>query len=255
MYIFVSSIGRSGTKYLSELFKNITVIPSFHYIEPICHGQIMKKKNNNKDIKIPEIEKKIKILKKYENIFESSHIFLRVYVDEVLKQLKHIYVIHLTRDPLEVGKSYNNRGSEPGNLKKLPWRLPVNLKYNRLHIKTKMTKYQKNLYDWIENEMRYQEYKLRFDKTFDLYFDDLNNIEKIENMLKYFNINYNKNKLSELHLLNLKKNENKKKTIIEEKNIIRAKEFIKILKNENINLSIFNTPYYQKYEFCKWMFE
>lgn len=253
MYIFVSSIGRSGTKYLSEVFSKVTDIPSYHYLEPICYGNTLINYNNN--IKDEKIKLKIEKIKKYEKIFEASQIFLRCYVDEALDNLNDIYVIHLTRDPLETARSYTNRGSFPSTLK-YPWRLPMNLKKNKLKIQNlSLSNFQKNICDWIENEMRYHSYKHKFNKTYDLYFDEINDINKLKKLFEIFNISYDNDKLKNLFNLKLKKNQNSIKTIVSKEDIKEAKELIQILKRENICLDIFKNSYYKKYEFISWLFE
>ena len=113
MYIFVSSIGRSGTKFLSEVFKQVTDIPSFHGGElnipdmRCCVGDALVKFNNN--VEAEEIDRKIKQIQKYSvqgNYFESSQLFLGCFVEKAIKTLHPIYVIHLIRNPLETAKSY-----------------------------------------------------------------------------------------------------------------------------------------------------
>lgn len=257
MYIFVSSIGRSGTKFLSELFGKLTDLPSYHSIEPHCLGTNLTKKNNGeKDI--PEFNKKINKIKKLSSdkngIFESSHIFLRGYADLVVAaNLKPVYVIHMTRDPLEVARSYLNRDSVPG-MDNRPWRLPLKTKNSLLReIPTKeLNPFQKNICDWIENELKYQQMKHQFDKTFDFYHSDLNNAEKYSEMFQHFGIKLDTIKIAEiLKEKGLDKNKNPKKTTVESKDIKDADELIQKIVKTGVKIDIFRDPYYQKYTFIQ----
>jgi hypothetical protein len=41
MVIFVSSIGRSGTRYLADLSSHCTDVATRHDAEPLCHSYVM----------------------------------------------------------------------------------------------------------------------------------------------------------------------------------------------------------------------
>ena len=200
MLIFVSSIGRSGTRFLSELFNDTTNIPSYHIPSPQCTGKTFYDYNNfieNNELKLKK--KKIKNSIKNNCYFESSQLFLRCFVDEMIELKKELNiplcVIHVTRDPLECAKSYTNRKSTPG-VTKWRWRPSLDFKRNYYKIEKKgLNTFQLNLWDWIENEIRFNHYKNNFDKIYDLNFEDYGDESKLIGLFEYFNINVNKDKI------------------------------------------------------------
>ena len=255
MKIFVSSPGRSGTAFLSKLFGNVTAIPSFHAVKPYCTGSMLWKFNNGDSNK--ELNKKIQEIKKNienGNYFESSPGFIKCFVEKVIEEFGNIYVIHLVRDPLKVAKSFINRNSYPDNIKSI-WRLSMKGKKNILKMNGKgLTKFQKNLWEWLEVELRYNFYKNRFAKTFDLDFENINNSNIYISMFKKFEILYNKNNLVRiLKRRTLFKNANKMKTVITKNDIQEGKLFIKKLKSAKFNRSMFKDDIYQNFQFIKWM--
>ena len=263
MYIFVSSIGRSGTKFLSEVFKNCTDIPSYHSLEPHCIGDCQTKYNQGYRARdSPEIQEKLKQIQKHTssagNFFESSHIFLRCYATPAIAKLAPpIYLIHLTRDPLETARSYVNRDSYP-NAKDKPWRLRMNLRRNLIYLpeKNDLTPIQRNLVDWLENELRYWQLKSKFTDTYDLYFSDINNIDVWIEIFEKFDVEYDLEKLKDFigdtdqDLVDIM-NKNSKPTNITDLDLAESRELIKILKRNIVDLSPFNHPYYNKYQFIQ----
>jgi len=232
MYIFVCSPGRSGTKYLSELFKNYTNIPSFHGGEKDLRYIIDSGayRNNNSEI----ITKRIDLIKKLKNIngyFESGQIFIHRLINYLLldKSISPIYVINTIRNPIEVAVSYENRNSLPSNNNNF-WRLPLDKNNRIINITQKLTLFQENLFDWIDTQMKFELYKNKFNKIYTINFNDISNKNEIIKMFNYFNIKYNKDKLNDTNIFNLEKNENNKKTIIQKKHIEETKQLINILK-------------------------
>lgn len=247
-YIFVSSIGRSGTKFISEVFQAVTTYPSYHEIKPYCNGMTLIKVNERQHA--PEINRKIKSIKKLrrdKQYFESSHVFLRGFSKPVLKRFREVYVIHLTRDPLETARSYVNRGSYPGS-KKHPFRLPINSKRSLLHLPNKLNKFQLNLCDWLENEMRYNKMKPKFTKTYDLYHSDLNSEKVWKDLFRTFNVSYDAKKLCQvLNSDKLRQNRNYKKTQILYSDLKSGRSLMGMMKKHQIKTSIFRDKYYDKY--------
>lgn len=271
MYIFVSSIGRSGTKFLSEIFNQVTNIPSFHGGESqvpdmrCCVGDTLTKFNNYIDTE--NIERKIKQIQQCsigDNYFEASQLFMFSFVEKAIETLNPIYVIHLTRDPLQTAKSYMNRNSVPGNPKSV-WRPPLLAKRNILQFNEKisLTSFQKNLWNWIENELRFHFYKNSFHKTFDFDFYEINDMRLYENLFKYFQIEYNREKLYKILEFEGEKNKNftnanEKPTVISCEEVQEARELIDILKFQQIDfntIDVFRNEYYFKYSFVREMVE
>ena len=259
MLIFVSSIGRSGTKYLSRLISHVSKTQGNHVPDPHCKGNVLADYNNFRKngellLKRNTIKKNIKDGK----YFESSPMFLRSFVDEVFEISKEtkipIGVIHLMRDPLECARSYTNRGSIPGK-RGYPFRLSMNVEKNYFKIKEQfLSDYQKNIWDWIENEIRYQDYRSKFDKTYDFYHTDLSNYDKLVDMFSFFSIDINKQKLKkEMLQSRLDKNENRIKTVVSSEDLKEAKKIFSLLKPED--KGIFSQPCYKKFEIFNFLKE
>jgi hypothetical protein len=190
MHIFVSSPGRSGTKYISQIFKYCTSFTSIHGGEQLFRNIIdsgIYRNNNNDNIIINRIE----LLRQYDNVIDTSQIFIHRLVNHLIKiNTIPLYVINLIRNPIEVAISYTNRNSYPSNINCL-WRLPLISSDRLLKINKQLTIFQENLVDWIDTQMKFEKYKNKFDKYYIFYFNNLNkNIELIK-LFNFFNINYN----------------------------------------------------------------
>ena len=258
MYIFVSSIGRSGTRFLSQLMASCTQIPSFHSLEPHCTGDTYVKYNQGtraRDLK--ELKEKFKAIKSHsrkDSSFESSHIFLRLYAIPALSKLSDVHVIHLTRDPIEVARSYMNRDSVPGNKTK-PWRLPLNLNRNSIYIKEKLelTGIQKNLVDWLENELRFWKLASRFTDIFHMYHSELNDPTMYMRLFRQFNIKFDQSNLEKtLAMANkLDQNKNVEETVLLSEDLIEAKDLIPILMKNQVDISPLRHEYYVDYQWIR----
>lgn len=229
MYIFVCSPGRSGTKYLSEIFKNNTNLNAYHGGEIELREVIDKGyyKTNNKKYVLHRLNMIKNINKNKKGFVETSQIFIHYLANGIIdnKLMRPLYVINLIRNPMEVAVSYENRKSYPSDNKNL-WRLPLNHSNRLLKVddNKKFTIFQENLIDLIDTQMKFEKYKNSFDKYYELKFEDLNNKEKIKEVMHYFGVKYFNNKNI------LQKNENKIKTIITEKHINEKNSLIEYLK-------------------------
>jgi len=229
-FIFVCSPGRSGTKFLSEIFKNYTDLKSFHggeqYISNIINTGYYR---NSNDFNHQIVRQRLKMIQFYRNkfgYFESNQIFIHKLVQNLINNsdFKPLYVINLIRNPIEVAISYENRNSYPSNNKCL-WRLPINDSTRLLKINRKLTIFQENLIDWIDTQMKFKKYESYFDKKYVFKFENINNKSKIVALMKYFDIQIKK----DINLSNLIKNKNKKETIITARHKKETKELINYL--------------------------
>ena len=239
MYLFVSSPGRSGTKYLSEIFKRYTDLAVYHGGEKLIRDVINNKMYVTNNLTyIPtrlELIKQLNVENK--GYVETNQIFIHFLVNGIInnKEFTPLYVINLIRNPLEVAISYTNRNSYPSNPKSI-WRQPLDSSSRLLKTNGKnFTIFQENLIDWIDTQMKFEKYKNSFDRYYELKFTDLNDENKIVEMFNFFDIKYDIKKKQ----CNMKKNENKKKTIITSEYIRETSElltYLKTLKNcpENI---------------------
>jgi hypothetical protein len=114
--------------------------------------------------------------------------------------------------------------SVPGDIKRNPWRLPLNLERSLLKIEDieSLTGLQKNICDWLENEMRFWAMITEYPNTkvFHMYFHNLSDPSVFIKLFNEFNIQSNQAclinaVLDELYfeddLITTKKKNNKKK--------------------------------------------
>lgn len=151
---------------------------------------------------------------------ESSHSFIKSFADAMVELAPDLSIIHLTRNPLEVAKSFLNRKSIPSAHS--PFLLDPEFKRNKLKLDMTMTDFQKCLWYWFETELRHVDFIEKYDieSVFDIDIKQLNDKNKVKEMFSYFGIKHKK--LS----LNLKKNKNPKKTELSSKDLKEAKNLI-----------------------------
>lgn len=258
MKLFVSSIGRSGSRFLSELFSTVTDMPSFHIPKPQCKGQVFWDANNRIDH--PELEKKVKAIgKKSKNgdYFESNPLFIRCFAEKVLDHFTDVGVLHVLRNPLEVARSYTNRNSFP-DMEKRNWRPRTDMIRKSIDItELALSGYQKNLWDWLDNELRYHALKNRFAKAYTYHFENYSRADCLQEMFDFFGVSYHLNKLqTAIDKNKLFKGDNVTygygETVISDDDLKEAKDFIDQLKGIPFDKAVFDDPMYQRYDFFKW---
>ena len=251
MLYLVSSIGRSGTRYLSQLFASCTSIPSFHLAEPYCHGPVYRAINQGET---PEdLELKIARITEIERAsgayFESTPVFIRGLAPTLLARGFQIKVIHLLRDPLEVARSYANRESYPSHPNR-PWRLPLNLPHALLTAPSELTPFQENLCDWLENELRFHALETRFVTTVDWHFSDYDHPERMARSFAALGVEFNQ-ALLEQHTAarDLDRNPNQKPTEISPEDLAQARDLVNILLDRGFDPTPFSRPCYASLPF------
>jgi len=154
---------------------------------------------------------------------ESTHSFIKSFAESMYKYVPDFSIIHITRNPLEVAKSFLNRNSIPS--KSNPHLLDPEFKRNKLKVDIKMTDFQKCLWYWFETELRHKNFIENHDikKIYDIDMYELNNKEKVVEMFDYFGIKHKKISLS------LKKNKNPSKTKIIPENMIETRELLELI--------------------------
>jgi hypothetical protein len=256
MMIFASSIGRSGTRYLGELFSYASDIKGHHIPEPQCAGNVLSDYNNY--IKNPILNDKKEAIRasiRNDQYFESSQLFIRCFVDEVLELREELSVpvgvIHIVRDPLTCARSYTNRKSGPDE-PRCRWRPSMSIKKNFLKIdEDDLSLFQKNLWDWFECEIRYHSYKDRFDRAYDHLFSNHNNYDKLKDMFRYFDVNIDEEKLREaVSKKTLPRGENKQASIVSERDMEEAEAFISRLNGRGLE-EIFSAACYSEFEILR----
>ena len=231
-FIFLCSPGRSGTKYFSEIFKNVTEFPSYHGGESNLRNIIDSGayRYNNSDTITNDRVNIIKKLSNEHGYFDSSQIFIHRLVNKIIddKYFNSLFVINIIRNPLEVAISYENRKSIPSSKNNL-WRLPLQSPERIIKINKKLTPFQENLFDWIDTQLKFDLYKSKFDKFINFKFEDINNNNKIIELFNYFEIDFNEEKLKNLKNTFLK-NHNNKITKITKRHIKETSQLIEYLK-------------------------
>jgi len=156
---------------------------------------------------------------------ESTHAFTKSFGDAMCTLIPNISLVHLTRNPLEVAKSFFNRGSIPGptNI----YLLDPHFKRNEIKLSIDMTDFQKCLWYWFETEMRHVTFIEKHDikKIYEIDIEELNDKQKVAEMFKTFGITH-KNLL-----LDVDRNKNKKPTILTKQDLKEARELIEVIPN------------------------
>jgi hypothetical protein len=190
MKIFVASTGRAGTLFVSEVFRSLTGIPSFHEIQPYCIGKVCEEINNHvrlsKSTKqfLHEKVAQVKNYSKAGNYMESSSMFIKSYAELMLDSFDDVYCIYLYRNPLEVLQSWANKCEQ----KELDWFLQSHWPKNIFSTEKKLPFYENVLWQCFEVRERYYSLKYRFKKTYELDFRDLNNLLIWKKIFKHFGI-------------------------------------------------------------------
>lgn len=257
MVFFASSIGRSGTCYLANLFSHCTDVPAEHAAEPLCHDQVMVDVNNG--IPREEVTRKAQIIEatvaEQGAYFESTQIFIRVLAESFLEFFPAISVIHLLRDPMEVACSYVNRKSYPSHPDR-PWRLPLNLKHSLFEFPQSLTPMQENLCDWLENELRYLRLVMKFEKTAEFRFSNFGSAEHVCKLFEDLEVPYREaDVIFHTTKQDLDRNANRRKTRISRKNLRQSRDLVGLLNESGFPCSLFRQDYYQDFDFTRWIAE
>lgn len=114
--IFTVTSGRSGTAYLTELFKIIPDVASFHEPEP-SYAQVLRRIQSDPYISYPFLlqNKLPEILKSQEGIYvETSHLLCKGFIEPLLRMNLRPSLIFLRRNPRDVAWSFMERLTIPG---------------------------------------------------------------------------------------------------------------------------------------------
>ena len=263
--IFVLANGRSGTKFLSELFKyNVNNCISKHEPFPDMFGKPIYwyQQGNTMDIQRLFTLKKNRINKYKASVYiETNHAFLKSFSDAAIDSFPDMKLIHLVRNPIKTAKSEFNRfitfsflnihfsnirgadGKKPSR-----YALTGNEDIYKSVGTNDITLFQKYVLQWIEIENRAIRFLDKYKKHNDCFTmdspKDFNNIEVLKQMFKFFNI---EPKDKNIHIEG-KKNKNVKPTIISPED---KKQFDKIINRlPSDYLKIFQNEPYSKFEWA-----
>lgn len=213
MKIFALANGRSGTKFLSGLFKhNVKNCKSEHEPAPGMFGKSIYWYQHGEIEKIRELFliKKERINRYEADVYiETNHAFLKSFADVAMEFFPDMKLIHLIRNPLKVARSELNREN-------LVNCLPVNIlfpdryyrasdgkKYFRWALTghedifkevklNPLTEYQRYVVQWIEIENRAISFLGKYKKKDDCFTlsvpKELNDPKVLKEMFNFFEL-------------------------------------------------------------------
>jgi len=146
---------------MSEVFRALTGIPSYHEPQPWCVNETLKNVNERTlESNATRVELAGKINQIIDSIyngwyFESSQMFIKAYYSEVLLHFNKIGVIYVERNPLDLLLSYAKkcRQLEGG------WFLRSNWRDNILRTKEELPFHENILWQQLEVRERYKNIK------------------------------------------------------------------------------------------------
>ena len=212
-YIFVATTGRSGSVSLSRIFEAVEGAVCFHEPYPIMVNDYPGGMNRSQYFdeiffKIKQINIKRSAIG-HKCYVETNHQFAKNFYKPAIKCFgPKIKIIHLKRDPIATAASFYAINTIPGkseraknylidpddhdNVIKLPNLYNGSREYQH--------DYFKCLWYWYEVEARIQKIKSEhpYLKWHTIYTNDLNSFEAVSEMLKAFNLDYQKDKLNSL---------------------------------------------------------
>lgn len=248
-FIFVATTGRSGSSSLAKIFSQIEGIASFHEPYPIMNNDyppsIDKKKYFEKMFRVKRIRIK-KAAAEHNHYIETNHQFIKTYINEAVNCFGNkIKIIHLVRKPYLVARSFYQIGSIPGKTERGKlWLLDPKSNDNKINISdllydSELFKhdYYKCLWYWYEVEARIKIMKKRYPYItfYKIETDEINNTEKIQDMLNALEISVDSHKIKKL--TNIKDNLklNKKQYNIELQECIEMNNrLLKEIENRNM---------------------
>ncbi|KKL45918.1 hypothetical protein LCGC14_2350810 [marine sediment metagenome] len=190
MKIFVCSTGRTGTMFMSQVFSELTDIPSYHEVAPYCIGETCRELNNtakySKETQAV-VDRKIESIKNLTidgNYFEASNMFIKSFCRPVFETFDDIYCIYIERNMLEVFFSLGERNWQNGQ----DWLMQSHWQLNLWRTEDKLDYYSNLTWNWYEVRKRFYSWRGVFKKSYVFKFEDINNIDEYHKMFNHFKI-------------------------------------------------------------------
>lgn len=117
---------------------------------------------------------------------EANHSFLQSLCDGLVNEIPELQVIHLTRHPMEVARSFANRPTVYEH-----WHVLPQFRKNCLRMDAAiLTEFQKHLWAWIEVELRFIRFIKKYPQVrfYELEINQLNEAPVMQKMLNFFNL-------------------------------------------------------------------
>ncbi|MEW5804814.1 MAG: hypothetical protein AB1847_22225 [bacterium] len=242
--IFVLASGRSGTKYLSSIFKNnVKNCISKHEPYPTMFGIPIYWYQAKKieEIKKLFIKKKKRITRCKADVYiETNNAFLKSFSDVAVEFFPDLKLIHIIRNPLTVARSQLNRHIRLNKMhfplrrfylgddgrKYFKWTLTGKEDIFRAVTVDSLTPYQYLVLQWIEIEnraMRFLDTYQKHDECYTLFApEDLNNGMILEDMFRFFGLERKGRSIN----FGGAKNKNRIPTIVREEDQMQFEEVI-----------------------------
>jgi len=186
---------------MSEIFRRLTAIPSFHEPKPRCDGEILKYINKDNTLKrmpnkvMQELVNKITQVRNDSvdgNYFESSQLFVKSFCYWMIEAFKKdVYVIYLHRNPIEVTMSYYKKKIHQEKQWN-SWHLQSHWGKNILKTKGKLSFYENCLWQCYEIRERFLRlyWELPEPNTFEFDFRKLNDVTEWKRLFRQFRIKH-----------------------------------------------------------------
>ena len=192
MRIFCANSGRCGSLYVSEVFRTLTDLPSFHEPLPWGIGSTLAEVNMKEPGQYSpkteaELALKVERIRKAEvdgRYFESSQMFIKCFAERILDEFKNVGCIYLWRNPIETLISRHKKCTEQEG----DWILQPEWSRNALRSTRPMSFYEAVLWEWFEVRERFYRLRPRFKKTYVLEFSRLNDINEWDRLFDHFGI-------------------------------------------------------------------
>ena len=211
-YIFVANSGRSGSTSLAKIFEAVDDIVCLHEPSPVMineYGENDKQTYFKKlfyNLKRVYVKRAARGHKYY---LETNHQFIKNFAEYAIEYFGNkIKVIHLVRDPVSVAASFYLINSSPGTTSRGRYYL-IDPKSHENIIKIADVLYESNefsddlykcLWYWYEVEARTKKIKNDYPHVefYKIHTSDLNNQDKLKDMLAAIDVTYDTDKLDVL---------------------------------------------------------
>lgn len=258
--IFTAGSGRSGTTSIARFFQaNVKDCIAEHEPPPLPGGRVARLKNmllgrpsyrfhdkgfgaamrwyDGDDARLNGVvRRKADRIRKMECkvYLEANHSFLKSTCDGLASEFPDLALIHLTRDPLEVAKSFSNRISGRNGQRFERWNPLPGFNKNCLPMADEtLSPFQRYLWMWIEIELRFVRFIGRNPDVsfFELDTQQLNDKPSMEAMLDCFGLEAK----SETLRLSAPLNSNLVDTKLSDEDLEEAKAFLQRLPAETLH--------------------
>jgi hypothetical protein len=200
--IFSINSGRSGSKYLAELFSTAEKVKSFHEAEPKMSGEFIEMINaqplavsrEKRRIKAEAIAKILRGSGPDETYAETNHTFITAFFDVVLEDFGKIDIVILRRDLAHVLKSFIELGYfSPLNPLSLSWMSSPNAVTAALPAigpDKALDQFDLCIAYLLDIEARTERFKKEYPdvRTHDVRLEELNKTAAVENLFQQLNL-------------------------------------------------------------------